>query len=112
VTLLLKATLKTPVDDDDDDDVTGSHHYAAPEVAHILTSDDRADVWSVGCISLRMVLTGIRGVEDINSLLDNIKYAPSFLTKLIELAEEVTKGFSASLRKPADIKILQCESKN
>ena len=71
-------------------DVTGSHHYAAPEVAHTVTSDDRADVWSVGCIGLHMVLTGLRGADDINIQLDNVKYTPLFLSQIISLAEEVT----------------------
>ena len=70
--------------------VAGSHHYSAPEVAHSLTSDDRADVWSVGCIGLRMVLTGLRGVDDITSRLDGVKYIASSLSELINLAEEVT----------------------
>ena len=69
--------------------VTGSHHYAAPEGANMLTLDDRADVWSVGCIGLRMVLTGLRGVDDISSRLDDSKYTPSFLDQLLNLAEEV-----------------------
>jgi len=69
--------------------VTGSHHYAAPEVADRLTSDDRADVWSVGCIALRMVLTGVRGADDINNKLDNIKYSQSFVSQLTSFAEEV-----------------------
>ena len=67
----------------------GSQHYAAPEVAHSLTSDDRADVWSVGCICLHMVLAGLRGVDNINSLLDNIKYTPSLVAELTSLADEV-----------------------
>ena len=71
-------------------DATGSHHYAAPEVAYTLTSDDRADVWSVGCIGLRMVLTGLRGVDNVNSRLEDIKYTSSFCDQLIALAEEVT----------------------
>jgi len=70
-------------------DVTGSHHYAAPEVAHVLTSDDKADVWSVGCIGLHMVLTGLRGVSNITSRLDEIKYTPAFLNPLLNLAQEV-----------------------
>ena len=37
-----------------------------------------------------MVLTGLRGVDDINSLLDNIKYTPSLINELVSLAEEVT----------------------
>ena len=37
-----------------------------------------------------MVLTGLRGVDDIDSLLDNIKYTPSSLDELTSLAEEVT----------------------
>jgi len=69
--------------------VAGSHHYAAPEVAQTLTTDHRADVWSIGCIGLHMVLTGLRGVEDINTRLDDIKYTPSFLHQLTSLAEEV-----------------------
>ena len=43
-----------------------------------------------------MVLTGLRGVDDINSLLDNVKYASSLLNKLTELAEEVTVLFCFS----------------
>jgi len=77
--------------------IAGSHHCAAPEVAHSLASDDRADVWSVGCICLRMVLTGLRGVDDINSLLDNIKYTASSLNELTGLAEEV---MMSTFRKP------------
>jgi len=82
-------------------DITGSHNYAAPEVAHTLTSDDRADVWSVGCICLRMVLTGLRGVDDINSLLDIIKYTPAIISELTSFAEEVTISYCFStFRKP------------
>jgi len=44
-----------------------------------------------------MVLTGLRGVDDINSRLDNIKYAPSFLDKLTDLAEEVAMLFCFSV---------------
>jgi len=73
--------------------VTGSHHYTAPEVAHMLISDDRADVWSVGCIALRMVLTGLRGVDNIDSRLDTIKYIPAAVDQLTSLAEEVTIVF-------------------
>jgi len=72
-------------------DVTGSNHYAAPEVAQSLVSGHRSDVWSVGCVALHMVLTGLRGIEDIKSRLDNIKYTASFLNQLTSLAEEVTK---------------------
>jgi len=69
--------------------VAGGHHYAAPEVALTLTSDDRADVWSVGCIALRMVLTGLRGVSNVNSRLDGVKYTASAVSQLTGLAEEV-----------------------
>jgi len=37
-----------------------------------------------------MVLTGLRGVDDINSLLDSIKYTPSLIGELMHHAEEVT----------------------
>ena len=71
-------------------DVVGSHHYSAPEVTHSVTSDDRADVWSVGCIALHMVLTGLRGIDDMSIRLDDVKYSPSSLSHLIGLADEVT----------------------
>ena len=77
--------------------VIGSYHYAAPETAHSLTSGDQADVWSVGCIGLRMVLTGLRGVDNINCKLDDIKYTTSLLHQLTSLAEEFFSDHLLSL---------------
>jgi len=36
-----------------------------------------------------MLLTGIRGVDDVDSKLDAVKYAPPFLNHLMNLADEV-----------------------
>jgi len=45
-----------------------------------------------------MVLTGLRGVDDINSVLDDVKYTPCFLSQLTSFAEEVKIFYCFLLR--------------
>lgn len=69
--------------------VTGTLRWLAPELAHSLTSDEPADVWSIGCIALNMMLSGVRDLGNFSNKLELIKFSTTELENLLQLANEV-----------------------
>lgn len=67
----------------------GCRRWSAPELVDKLTSDERADVWSVGRIGLSMILAGIPETEISQDKLEKIRYSSEVLDSLLNLASEV-----------------------
>lgn len=68
--------------------VVGSRYFCAPECAELTTTDDKADVWALGCVTLYMMTCGVRGADGIVPKLDDIKYSRSALDDILVLTEE------------------------